>query len=213
MMHHEIMFCFLHQARPSSPNVTISCGLTSHIFQNLSESEGIIVQELSLPTKMVITAIELHHSSCTHIIMTWSSSLVGQRFCSFLRIRRAPNRALFCVSPCCQIVLFSAFCLCTKPCFFCCVSPCTKSCSFLRFVVLQIVLFSAFRRAPNCAFLCVSLCTTPCSFLRWRRAPSRALLLRFFMLQIAVFGATFRRASIIMLCSALRHAPNRDWLF
>ena len=153
MMHHEIMFCFLHQARPSSPNVTISCGLTSHIFQNLSESEGIIVQELSLPTKMVITAIELHHSSCTHIIMVEfqlgeAVACIRYQTVLFSAFRRVPNRALFC------------FCLCTKPC------------SFARFAVHQIVLFSAFRRAPNCALGFVVHHTV--LFSAVARAPSRA---------------------------------------
>ena len=37
MMHREITFFLLHQALPSSATVAASCGLTSHIFQNLAE--------------------------------------------------------------------------------------------------------------------------------------------------------------------------------
>ena len=37
MMHREITFFRLHQAPPSSATVAASCGLTSHIFQNLAE--------------------------------------------------------------------------------------------------------------------------------------------------------------------------------
>ena len=42
MMHHEITFFFLHQARPSSANVAVSCGLTSRIFQNFPELEEVV---------------------------------------------------------------------------------------------------------------------------------------------------------------------------
>ena len=96
----------------------------------------------------------------------------------FFALRRAPNRAFFCVWSCSkscsflrfiviQIVLFSAFRRAPNRAFFC-VSSCAKSCFFLRFVVLQIVLFSAFRRAPNRAqngaFFCACSCAKLCFF-------------------------------------------------
>ena len=86
-----------------------------------------------------------------------------------------------------------------------CVSSCTKSCFSLRFVVLRIVLFSAFRRAPNRVFFCGSSCSKSCFFSAFRRAtkivlfsafrraPNRAFFLRFVVLQIVLFSA-FRRA-------------------
>ena len=132
-------------------------------------------------------------------------------------LRRAPNRAFFCVSPCAkscfflrsavrQIVLFSAFRRAPNRAFFC-VSPCAKSC-----------FFSAFRRAPNRAFFCVSPCAKSCFFLRFtvhqivlfsafRRAPNRA----FFCVSPCAKSCFFLRFAVrqIVLFSAFRRAPNR----
>ena len=235
MMHHEITFFFLHQTRPSSANVAISCGLTSRIFQNLPEPGQKEHNNCSRVVTTNKTGDHSHHSTSfiTHIIMMGFRLGERQRpvryqIVLFSALRRAPNRAFFCVWSCSkscsflrfivlQIVLFSAFRRAPNRAFFC-VSSCSKSCFFLRFVVLQIVLFSAFRRAPNRAFFCVSSCSRSCFFLRFvvlqivlfsafRRAPNRA----FFCVSSCAKSCFFLRFVVlqIVLFSAFRRAPNR----
>ena len=202
MMHHEITFFFLHQTRPSSANVAISCGLTSRIFQNLPEPGQKEHNNCSRVVTTNKTGDHSHHSTSfiTHIIMM-GSGLVRQRpvryqIVLFSAFRRAPNRAFFCVS------------------------SCSKSCFFLRFVVLQIVLFSAFRRAPNRAFFCVSSCSKSCFFLRFVVLQIVLFCLRFVVLQIVLFCLRFVVLQIVLfslrfvvlqivLFSAFRRAPNR----
>ena len=175
MMHHEITFFFLHQTRPSSANVAISCGLTSRIFQNLPEPGQKEHNNCSRVVTTNKTGDHSHHSTSfiTHIIMVGFRLGERQRpvryqIVLFSALRRAPNRAFFLRLVVLQIVLFSAFHRAPNRPFFC-VSSCSKSCFFLRFVVLQIVLFSAFRRAPNRAFFRVSSCSKSCFFLRSKK--------------------------------------------
>ena len=224
MMHHEITFFFLHQTRPSSANVAISCGLTSRIFQNLPEPGQKEHNNCSRVVTTNKTGDHSHHSTSfiTHIIM------MGFRLGERQRPVRYQIVLLFCASSCSksciflrfvvlQIVLFSAFRRARNRVFFC-VSSCSRSCFFLRFVVLQIVLFSAFRRAPNRAFFCVSSCSKSCFFLRFvvlqivlfsafRRAPNRA----FFCVSSCSKSCFFLRFVVreIVLFSAFRRAPNR----
>ena len=138
MMHHEITFFFLHQTRPSSANVAISCGLTSRIFQNLPEPGKKEQNNCSRVVTTNKTGVHSHQATSfiTHIIM------MGFRL-GKAEAYKVPNRALFCAS------------------------SWTKSCSFLQLAVHQILLFSAFRRAQNRAVFCVSSCSKSCSFLRF----------------------------------------------
>ena len=170
----------------------VSHRASSKTFQNHDKKNKITVQELSLPTKTG----DHSHQATSFITRTHTHThhhLVRQRPVRYQIVllsafRRAPNRAFFCVW------------------------SCSKSCSFLPFVVLQIVLFSAFGRAPNRAFFCVSSCSKSRFFLRFvvlqivpfsafrralnrafLRAPNRAIFLRFVVLQIVPFSG-FRRA-------------------
>ena len=136
---------FLHQTRPSSSTVAVSCGLTCSRIRRTN----ITVQELSLPTELVITAIKPSYctSFITHIIMVELQLGEAVAWC------KAPNRALFEVPSCtksCCFHLFSAFLRAPNRALFC-VSSCAKSCSFPRLLVHQIVLF-----------FCACSCAKPC---------------------------------------------------
>ena len=94
-----------------------------------------------------------------------------------------------------------------------CVSSCAKPCSFLCFVVHQIVLFSAFRRAQNCALFCVSSAPNRALFCVSRCAKSRSFLC-FVVRQIVLFSAYAKSCSFlrfvvhqIVRFSAFRRAP------
>ena len=142
-------------------HVAIYCGLKSRIFQNCPELEEIIYTIVQ--TLSLLTNLVISHRATSFIthIIIVEFQLGEAVAC------KVPNRALFCVS------------------------SCSKSYSFLRFVVHQIVLSSEFRRAPNRALCCVLPCSKSCSFSGFRRPPNRALfcskscsLLRFVVLQI-----------------------------
>ena len=84
-----------------------------------------------------------------------------------------------------------------------CVSSCSKSCFFLCLVVLQIVLFSVFGRAPNRALFCVWPCTKLCSFLR-------------FVVHQIVFFSAFRRArnrALFCVSSCAKLCPKVSFIF
>ena len=103
----------------------------------------------------------------------------------------------------------------------CSISSCSKSCFFLRFVVLQIVLFFCISSCnKNRAFFCVSSCSKSCFFLRFVvfqivlfSCSKSCFLLRFVVLQIVLFSSLFCVGSCSKSCPCLRLEVHQIVLF